>query len=101
MTWRTGRAVRPAVTSRVGVTSRAAESDAGEIDDGSLEQMTVKTTEERDAIRETNVRRKHCGKCGGACTLLAGLDDEAHFPSVVYKRCIACGWEIPTKRRPR
>ncbi len=59
--------------------------------------MTAKSTEERDALRERNRRRKNCGKCGGTCELLTGLDDEAHFPSVVYKRCTACGWEIATK----
>jgi len=61
--------------------------------------VTAKTTEERDAIRESNRRRKNCAKCGGACDLLTGLDDDAHFPSVVYKRCIACGWEIAMKGR--
>ena len=57
------------------------------------------TTEKRDAIRESNHRRKNCSKCGGACELLSGLNDDAHFPSVVYKRCTACGWEIATKGR--
>lgn len=33
--------------------------------------------------------------------MLAGLNDDAHFPGVVYKRCTACGWEIATKgQRP-
>jgi len=60
----------------------------------------TKTTEDREAIREANRRRKNCSKCGGPCELLTGLDDAAHFPSVVYKRCTACGWEDATKRAP-
>ena len=60
----------------------------------------TKTTEERDALRERNRRGKNCSKCGGGCELLTGLADDAHFPSVVYKRCLACGWEIAMKRKP-
>lgn len=60
----------------------------------------TKTTEARDATRESNRRRKNCSKCGGACQLLSGLNDEGHFPNVVYKRCIACGWESATKASP-
>jgi hypothetical protein len=59
----------------------------------------TKTTEDRDALRERNRRRANCRKCGGACELLTGLNDEGHFPSVTYKRCTACGWEIATKGR--
>jgi Na+-translocating ferredoxin:NAD+ oxidoreductase RNF subunit RnfB len=59
----------------------------------------VKTTEERDAIRDRNRRRKNCSKCNGTCELLSGLNDADHFPSIVYKRCTACGWEIATRRR--
>jgi hypothetical protein len=57
------------------------------------------STEQRDAIRERSYRRKNCSKCGGTCELLSGLDDDAHFPGVVYKRCTACGWEVATKGR--
>lgn len=58
-------------------------------------------TEGRDALRDRNRRSKNCGKCGGVCDLLTGLNDDTHFPSVVYKRCAACGWEIALKgRRP-
>jgi hypothetical protein len=57
-------------------------------------------TSPKDAIRESNRRRKNCAKCGGKCELLSGLNDDAHFPSVVYKRCTACGWEVATKGRP-
>lgn len=61
----------------------------------------TKTTEERDALRARNRRRSNCAKCGGECAMLAGLNDDAHFPGVVYKRCTACGWEIATKgQRP-
>jgi hypothetical protein len=61
----------------------------------------VKTTEDRDDLRDRNRRGKNCSKCGGTCERLTGLDDDAHFPSVVYKRCTACGWEIAMKgQRP-
>lgn len=60
----------------------------------------AKTTEDRDALRERNRRRKNCSKCGGRCELLTGLNDLGHFPSVTYKRCTACGWETATRARP-
>lgn len=57
----------------------------------------MKTTEERDALREHTRRRKNCPKCGGPCEQITGINDEEHFPSVIYKRCTACGWEIATR----
>lgn len=57
----------------------------------------MKTTEERDAIREGNRRRGNCSKCGGACELRTGLNDDTHFPSITYKQCTACGWEVATR----
>lgn len=60
----------------------------------------MKTTEERDAIRERNHRRANCPKCGGACEQRTGLNDDGHFPDLTYKRCTACGWEI-AKKCPR
>ena len=59
----------------------------------------MKTTEERDVLRERARRRKNCSKCGGICERITGLDDEGHFASVIYKRCTACGWEIATRNR--
>ena len=35
-----------------------------------------------------------CRHCGSTATETAsGIDDSAHFPDLVYKRCLACGHE--------
>jgi Pyruvate/2-oxoacid:ferredoxin oxidoreductase delta subunit len=59
----------------------------------------MKTTEGREAIRESNRRRRRCSKCSGTCELLTGLSDETHFPNLTYKRCTGCGWEEVTRQR--
>jgi len=61
----------------------------------------MKTTEERDTLPERNRQRKNCSRCGGSCERITGLDDEGHFPSITYKRCTACGWEIATRSHQR
>jgi hypothetical protein len=59
----------------------------------------MKTTEQRDTIRENNRRRKNCSRCGAPTRLLSGLNDESHFPGVVYKCCDGCGHEVATRKR--
>lgn len=59
----------------------------------------MKNTEQRDAIRASNRKRKNCSRCGSPTRLLSGLNDEGHFPGVVYKRCDGCGHEVATRKR--
>jgi ribosomal protein S27AE len=57
--------------------------------------------EHREAIREANLRRGNCGKCGATRLDVRDGAEIGGMPGLKYKVCSGCGWTRAITKRQK